>query len=109
MDSVASITEKIRGIHAATPIFFVEITPTRSRWKAWRMIRELNSRLAEFCSDHERVHFISTATNYLDPETDEPIEAYFTKDQLHQNAAGYKVWGMIIKNRLDEVLNPSFQ
>ncbi|MEZ6056823.1 MAG: GDSL-type esterase/lipase family protein [Planctomycetaceae bacterium] len=101
---VASITTTIRKTHPETPIFYVEVTPTFKRWPAWKTIRTLNSRIAEYCSDTENVHFISTAANYLDPKTDEPIATYFREDQLHQNADGYKVWGRIIKARLDQVL-----
>jgi lysophospholipase L1-like esterase len=106
IEMVSSVTSQIREVHPQTPIFFIEVTPTRSRWKVWRKIREFNGCLAEFCSDHENVHFISTASHYLDAETHEPIEDYFRGDRLHLSTKGYEVWAAIIKSRLDQVLKP---
>ena len=101
---VASITGTIREKLPTTPICFIEITPSLKRWSAWPKIRAVNNAIAEFCSDEEHVHFISTSAHYLDPETDRPIAAYFKEDGLHQNSDGYKVWGRLIKSRLDKIL-----
>ncbi len=103
---VRSIIRDIRGKFPETPIFFVAITPTASRWKVWRKTQAVNAALAEICSDHDHVHWIGTASHYLN-EQGEPRKELFIGDQLHLNEVGYDLWAMIIKSRLNAILDPA--
>ncbi|HLP73423.1 MAG TPA: glycerophosphodiester phosphodiesterase family protein [Bacteroidales bacterium] len=93
----------IRKTHPSTPVFWIEVTPTPLRWKAWPKIREANSMIQDFCRKHENTYFISTSTEFLNPEGT-PIRQYFRDDKLHLNEEGYKVWSGIIKNEISKVV-----
>lgn len=85
------------------PVLLVEITPTAARWSYWPLIQTANDRLRRIALMTPDIYFIETAEYYID-RNDQPVESYFIGDRLHQNEAGYAVWGALIKRRLDEVL-----
>ncbi len=84
-------------------VFCVAITPTPSRWAGWPQIQEANAALEAVCAADPKLHFIPTASAYLD-ENGEPRPEYFKKDRLHQNEAGYAVWSGLIKAALRSVI-----
>ena len=57
-------------------------------------------------SKMDKTYFIETSAAYLDTKG-EPRNELFIKDMLHQNREGYKIWGTLVRNKLDEVLKPS--
>ena len=101
---VESIIRDVRSKFADTPIFFIAVTPTAKRWKVWRETQGVNAKLAEICSDHPNVHWIPTASHYLN-DRGEPRTELFIADKLHLNEAGYDLWAKIIKARLNKVLS----
>ena len=42
-----------RKSHPGVPVFFISMTPTRSRWKAWPEIRRCNELVKEWCEKNE--------------------------------------------------------
>ena len=86
------------------PVLLIEVTPTSRRFAAWSKIRSLNACLREIALTTPRVHFIATAEHYLHPDTVKPRDELFVSDKLHLNRDGYRIWGSIIRRRLDEVL-----
>ena len=78
------------------PIYFIAISPTRSRWEHKEIVFETNRLVAEMASTDDRLFFIDTASALLD-ESGEPNDALFQGDQLHLNEEGYAVWTSIIK------------
>jgi hypothetical protein len=97
------IVKKVRKKYADQPIFVIEITPTKSRWKAWPKIKEANMLLEETCKKMHNVYFIPTSSYYLN-EKGEPRTELARPDMLHQNREGYLIWTKLIKAKLDEVL-----
>ena len=85
------------------PVFCIEITPTGSRWSVWPEIQKVNAALKKACESDPRLHFIPTASAYLNAEG-EPRPELFLEDRLHQTPAGYQLWAAIIKSHLDDVL-----
>jgi hypothetical protein len=85
------------------PVLLVEVTPTPSRFAHYDKIRQVNDRLRGIALTKPGTHFVATAEHYLD-EAKQPRAEYFIEDQLHQNEAGYDVWGKLIAHRLNEVL-----
>lgn len=86
------------------PIFFVAVTPTKSRWKVWPTIQLVNQEMAKVCSKLPDTHLIETASFYLNAQN-EPRTELFLADKLHMNHDGYRIWGNLIKKELDKVLN----
>ena len=97
------MVKTIRAKYKKQPIFIVEITPSQSRWKYWSRIQQTNALLKSACKKRKNLFFIETAQKYLN-EKGEPKNELFKEDHLHQNREGYKIWGAIIKSKLDEVL-----
>lgn len=100
MDYVIEVSRKHQP---DAPVFVIEITPTASRWKTWTEIRQVNAAIREYCLTTPNVHFIPTAEYYLDAEGN-PIPESFRSDKLHLTRSGYKLWGRLIKQRLDDFL-----
>lgn len=87
-----------------SPILLVEVTPTQSRWKVWPEIRSLNAMFREVALTEPNVYCLATSEYYL-TANDMPRTELFIGDQLHQNEAGYLIWGDLIRRRLDEILS----
>lgn len=101
--SFQKLVKEVRKHHKSEPIFFVEITPTPSRWKVWSQTKDANLRVAKFCNRKKGVEFIATSHRYLD-NFKQPRKELFMADQLHFNAEGYAIWTELIKAELDKKL-----
>ncbi len=95
---------KVSRKHASDkPIFFIEITPTLSRWPSWEKIKAANEALRKYADSEENVYFIQTASHFLN-ENGEPRNELFMADKLHLNRDGYVIWGKVIKENLDKIV-----
>lgn len=99
------VVKQVQAVNKSEPIFFIQITPTNSRWKAWDKITTANNLIKNYCSQKEGLHFIETADQFIGSDG-KPRQELFIEDQLHLNEEGYKIWSSIIRKKLDEVLKP---
>lgn len=97
------IVKQVRKNYKEEPIFFIQITPTNSRWKVWDKITEANNLIKKYCSEEKGLYFIETADRFFGDDG-KPRAELFRDDQLHLNAAGYEIWTAVIKENLDKVL-----
>jgi hypothetical protein len=97
------ILKTIRKSHQSTPVFWIEITPTASRWKVWPEIQKANALIKEICAREKNTYFITTSYAFLD-DKGLPKSELFRDDQLHLTEKGYEVWTGIIRNELDNVV-----
>jgi lysophospholipase L1-like esterase len=97
------VLKTFRKNHPDTPVFWIAVTPTSSRWKAWPQIKIANDLISESCKNQRNTYFIKTAYAFLN-EKGEPRDELFRADKLHLNDNGYKIWSAIIKTELDRVL-----
>lgn len=97
------IHKTYRKYNPGSPVFYIEITPTWRRWKAWPEIMKCNETLKSWCEDKSNTFYIETASAFLDKDG-KPRQEYFRADSLHLNSEGYKVWNKIIKGELEAVL-----
>jgi len=95
------LVEKIRRRNADTPVFWIETTPTPSRWHVIDPVRKANRLIRDWSDKSEDLHFISTFDAFMTPEL-LPDSTYFREDMLHLNRKGYKQWTGIILNSLEE-------
>lgn len=86
-----------------TPIFYIQVTPTESRWSVWPKIQEGNALVKKQCESLSNVHFIETEKYFMNEEG-KPKPSLFLDDRLHLNKEGYQVWTGVIKQNLDSVL-----
>ena len=102
---VRYINRTVRSKYPDTPVFWIAITPTNARWKAWAKIQETNALIQKICERSRNFYFIETANAYLGPDG-LPRKELFVEDQIHQNREGYLIWTDIIKKALSKVIAP---
>jgi hypothetical protein len=95
------LVRQVRKRNAATPMCWIEVTPTPKRWNVSREIQEASGLIEAYCGKHDDLHFISTFEQYTTPEG-LPDSTFFRKDMLHLNSSGYQQWAEIIKSSLEE-------
>ena len=99
----AHVAGRVREHDRQAPIFFVAVTPTPARFKAWPDIRAANTAVRAVCRATEGTHYIGTESTFLDA-SGRPRPELFVEDALHLNRAGYVRWAAAIKSHLDSVL-----
>lgn len=96
-----TLVKQVRLQNPETPLFWIEITPTPSRWHVSDHIKEANALIKKYCDRNSDLCFIPTFDVYTSPDG-LPDSAYFRKDMLHLNRNGYILWNQRIKQTLQE-------
>jgi lysophospholipase L1-like esterase len=97
----------VKTVHAAlpqTPIYYISITPTPSRWKLWPIVREANRLIRAHTTTDPRLHFIDLTDAILGTDG-KPDRSLFRIDRLHPNKKGYAKWTCTIKPILQQDLS----
>jgi hypothetical protein len=95
------LVKQIRNRNPETPVCWIEVTPTPSRWHVSAEIRKASSFIEDYCARHDDLHFISTFDQFTTVEA-LPDSTLFREDMLHLNREGYLLWSNIIKTSLEE-------
>jgi glycerophosphoryl diester phosphodiesterase len=93
----------IRKTHPETPVFWIAVTPSASRWKVWPQINEASSLIKDICDNQYNTYFIRTDFAFLN-EAGQPKDELFRSDRLHLTEKGYAVWTEIIKMQLSKII-----
>jgi hypothetical protein len=93
--------KQIRRSHPDVPVFWIEVTPTPSRWKVWPQISKANKLISDYCEKKENLFFIQTSDKFLN-ENRLPDTSLFVSDMLHLNRVGYLLWSECIKEGLSK-------
>lgn len=91
---------QIRKSHRKTPVFWIEITPTPSRWEKWDQISRVNLLIRNYNDKRKNLYYIPTSHKFLNDKS-LPEESLFMPDLLHLNENGYRLWSECIKQELD--------
>jgi lysophospholipase L1-like esterase len=100
-DIVAEYKDFVRTVHAQlpeTPIAFISIKPSPSRWRLKEKIVETNRQIAALRDD--RLLFINIYPAMLNADG-QPKKELFLADGLHPNKKGYQVWAAVIRPYLE--------
>ncbi len=97
------LLKTIRKTHPDTPVFWIAVTPTPSRWGVWNQITEATGRIKDICDNNSNTFLIRTDFAFLDA-TGKPKPELFIEDKLHLNQQGYAIWTEIVKKELGKVL-----
>lgn len=97
------LLKTIRKTHPSTPVFWIGITPTPSRWQVWPSIQKANELIRDVCIHKKNTYFIKTDFAFLS-EKGVPRDDLFREDKLHLTEKGYAVWTEIIKKELNKVV-----
>ena len=95
-------TRQVHRLHPGLPIYFIEITPTPSRWKFWDQISKVNAKVQQYAASHSMINFISTQKKFLGPNG-RPLSYLYVSDSLHLSDKAYYLWSEIIKDKLIKV------
>ncbi|MDH3692320.1 MAG: SGNH/GDSL hydrolase family protein [Gammaproteobacteria bacterium] len=82
-----------------TPIYYIGITPTPTRWPHWNMAQQANRMIADHTNTDDRLHYIDTSVGIIN-KNGKPNTDLFQADGLHLNQYGYAIWSSIIKPQL---------
>lgn len=97
----------VRAVHAAlpeTPIYYIAITPTPSRWKYWPIVNAANQLIEAYTATDSRLRFIDMTGAMLGPDG-QPDPTLYRIDKLHPSARGYALWTALIKPILEADLS----
>ena len=86
-----------------TPIIFIGIKPSLSRWKLWDEMKEANMMIKDFSAGDEKLFYFDSATPLLGDDG-KPKSELFKADQLHLNKEGYKLWTERLRPVIEEAL-----
>ena len=86
-----------------TPIIFISIKPSLSRWSLWPAMSTANRLIRDFCKADSRLYFVDVA-NCLLASDGKPNSTLFLADNLHLNADGYRAWTEILRPVIREAL-----
>jgi len=95
-DGYLEFVRRLRAGLPETPLYYVSITPTPSRWEYWPIVREANRLIQDYAKTDPCLHFIDLVPAILGPDGT-PRRELFRSDRLHPNAAGYQKWTAVIK------------
>lgn len=93
----------VHGELAKTPIIYIGIKPSRSRWGLWAVMAEANSMIRDFCGKDRRLLYFDSAPPLLGDDG-KPDAKLFLGDKLHLNEEGYKIWTRLIRPLIDKAL-----
>jgi len=86
-----------------TPIIFIGIKPSLSRWKLWGEMKEANMMIKDFSAGEENLFYFDSATPLLG-DNGRPKPELFKADQLHLNKEGYKLWTEQLRPVIEQAL-----
>ena len=101
--SAERVLEDYRGfikiVHKAmpkTPVIFIAIKPSLSRWKLWPEMKRANTMIQDYCATDEWLSFVDILVALLGKDG-KPDKKLFLDDQLHLSNEGYSKWTAMLK------------
>ena len=107
-DTFRKLLDWIRRQDASVPVFWIEVTPTDSRWHVWSEIKQASRQISAATKKCRYTYFIPTAGAFLGDDGN-PKSNLFVDDQLHLNSDGYQLWSALIKAQLDHRIGPAVE
>ena len=92
----------VRGSLPGTPLYFLSIKPSYSRWSIWPNMLKANRLIERYIVKTENLVYIDVSSPMLDKNGNVRREL-FIEDDLHMSAKGYRLWTSIVKPRLDAI------
>ena len=79
-----------------TPIIFIAVKPSSSRWSVWPKMKEANDMIKSYSAKNKKLFFADMAAPLIG-KNGKPDDSLFLEDLLHLNEKGYAVWTGILK------------
>ena len=103
LDDYKKFVALVRAELPKTPIIFISIKPSLSRWSVWPLMSMANKLIKDLCRADGRLYYVDAA-NCLLSSGGKPNSALFLGDNLHLNASGYRAWTKILKPVIEKAL-----
>ena len=97
------LLKAIRQSLRKVPIFYIGISPCWFRKGAWQDIAASNALVKNYCSQETNMFYIDIAAACAASDGT-PDKSLFLSDQLHPNAAGYRVWERAVAKPVKKLL-----
>jgi len=97
LEHFKSFVRKVKAKLPATHIYYVAITPSPLRWKAWPVAQQANRLIQDYCETEANVDFIDTTAVWLGPDGLPDRSNYLWIDRLHPSKQGYANWTRVIR------------
>jgi lysophospholipase L1-like esterase len=94
-----AFVEKVHTALPETPIAFLSINPTPARWAQADKQKETNRLIQSYIAGKNRLAFLDQWDLLLGPDG-KPRPELHVRDQLHPNAAGYKIRAELVNKYL---------
>jgi lysophospholipase L1-like esterase len=104
-DDFTEFVAKVRASQPDTPIVFLSIKPSTSRWKRWPHMQQANALIRAVCESEPHLLFVDVASPILG-ENGLPRPDLFLPDNLHLSQAGYEVWTRILTPIISPIIEP---
>jgi len=85
-----------------TPIIYITIKPSGSRWSLWPQMQQANTLIKTYCEKHEKLYWLDLASGLLGDDG-RPDDALFLDDRLHLSDKGYAVWTQKLREMIQHV------
>ncbi len=79
-----------------TPVIFIAIKPSSSRWDVWPKMKEANDMIKAYSDKNKKLFFADIAAPLIG-KNGKPDDSLFLKDLLHLNKKGYALWTGVLK------------
>jgi lysophospholipase L1-like esterase len=79
-----------------TPVIFIAIKPSSSRWSVWPKMKEANDMVKAYADKNKMLFFADMAAPLIGKDG-KPDDGLFLKDLLHLNEKGYLAWTSVLK------------
>lgn len=100
-----TLYSSIRQHLPTTPVSFISIKPSISRWSMRSKMIATNGWIRELAMNDKSLTFIDVWEAMLDSDR-RPKPEIFIEDNLHLNAKGYHIWAPIIEPTLIKQMEP---
>lgn len=102
-DDFAAFVRQVRAAQPQTPIVFLSIKPSMSRWEHWPRMQRANELVRGLCAAEPHLVFVDVAAALLGPDG-LPKGEYYLDDKLHLSPVGYAVWTRELTPVLEKLL-----
>ncbi len=102
LDSFKRFTAELRKDIPTTPIVFLSIKPSPSRWSKWESMNKANELVKDYIAKGKNLIYVDTGSTLLDKGGVVRPEL-FLSDRLHMNEMGYRNWTNVLKPVLKDL------
>jgi lysophospholipase L1-like esterase len=103
LEDFRRFVEMVREELPKTPIIFISIKPSESRWNFWPVNKQANEMIRLFCENNNRLTFVDAGSVLLNVDGKANNE-FFLADKLHMNEKGYHKWTQVLRPVIEREL-----